>query len=113
MAKKVTAASFLSKMGAGVAEEPAREEPHAKAALDVAALKTAKPAAARAAKHETAPKPKGRAGLKHIGAYLDRDAVEQIAILRARLGLDNSALIRRAIEELFSRETAARKFGDR
>ena len=54
-----------------------------------------------------------RAGLKHIGGYLDADTVEKVAILRARLKLDNSQLIKRAIEELFERENAARKFGDR
>ncbi|MGN1288145.1 MAG: hypothetical protein ACI4XG_16420 [Bradyrhizobium sp.] len=54
-----------------------------------------------------------RAGLKHIGGYFDRDIVEKVAVLRARLDLDNSQLIKRAIEELYSREGAARKFGDR
>lgn len=54
-----------------------------------------------------------RAGLKHIGGYLDADIVEKVAILRARLRLDNSQLIKKAIEELFERENAARKFGDR
>ena len=56
---------------------------------------------------------KGRAGLKHIGGYFDRETVEQVAILRARLDLDNSQLIKKAVEELFQREMAARKFGDR
>lgn len=63
-----------------------------------------------------APKPKPantRVGLKHIGGYLDADTVEKVAILRARLRLDNSQLIKKAIEELFERENAARKFGDR
>lgn len=55
----------------------------------------------------------GRTGLKHIGGYFDRDTVEKVAILRARLDLDNSQLIKRAIEELYTREGAARKFGDR
>lgn len=58
-------------------------------------------------------KPAGRAGLKHIGGYFDLDTVEKVALLRARLALDNSQLIKRAIDELFSREGAARKFGDR
>lgn len=53
-----------------------------------------------------------RAGLKHIGAYLDRETVEKIAILRARLNLDNSQLIKRAIDQMYSMENAARKFGD-
>ena len=54
----------------------------------------------------------GRAGLKHIGGYFDRDTVEKVAVLRARLDLDNSQLIKRAVDELYSREGAARKFGD-
>jgi hypothetical protein len=36
--------------------------------------------------------PRTRAGLS---AYLDRETVEKVAILRARLGLDNSKLIKR------------------
>ena len=112
MAKgKVTAASFLSKMGMG--DEPAALEPVLSVAHEAPPAKTARAATSRALKVEPEAKQKGRAGLKHIGAYLDRDAVEQIAILRARLSLDNSALIRRAVDELFQREAAARKFGDR
>ena len=42
-----------------------------------------------------------RAGLKHIGGYFGRDTVEKVAILRARLDLDNSQLIKRAIDELY------------
>jgi hypothetical protein len=40
-----------------------------------------------------------RAGLKHIGGYFGRTDVEKIAVLRARLGLDNSQLIRLAVDE--------------
>jgi hypothetical protein len=96
-----------------MAEEDGVPEPVANVAPAASPLKASKPAIPQATKAEPETKQKGRAGLKHIGAYLDRDVVEQIAILRARLGLDNSALIRRAVEELFQRETAARKFGDR
>ncbi len=53
-----------------------------------------------------------RAGLKHIGAYLDRETVEKIALLRARLALDNSQLIKLAIERLYAAESAKRKFGE-
>jgi hypothetical protein len=53
-----------------------------------------------------------RVGLKHIGGYFDREDVEKIAILRARLGLDNSQLIRLAVEELFKKHSARRAFGD-
>jgi len=50
--------------------------------------------------------------LKHIGAYLDRETVEKIALLHARLDLDNSELVRHAIERLYAAESAKRKFGD-
>jgi hypothetical protein len=53
-----------------------------------------------------------RAGLKHIGGYFERETVEKVAILRARLNLDNSALIKLAIEELHRKHTAQRAFGD-
>jgi hypothetical protein len=55
---------------------------------------------------------KTRAGLKHIGGYLSADAVEKVAILRARLRLDNSELITLAINELHARQNAKRAFGD-
>jgi hypothetical protein len=50
--------------------------------------------------------------LKHIGGYFERETVEKVAILRARLNLDNSALIKLAIEELHRKHTAQRAFGD-
>lgn len=98
MARKATAETFLKKMN--LASEP--EAPAAKAETSAES--------AQAAKNK---KPAGRTGLKHIGGYFDRETVEQVAVLRARLDLDNSQLIKRAIEELYSRELAARKFGDR
>lgn len=55
---------------------------------------------------------KTRDGLKHIGGYLSADAVEKVAILRARLRLDNSELITLAINELHARHSAKRAFGD-
>ena len=67
--------------------------------------------APRAARPAKAP-PTSRVGLKHIGGYFDREDVEKIAILRARLGLDNSQLIRLAVEELFKKHSARRAFGD-
>lgn len=96
MAKtKATAQDFLSKMK--LPEQESEESA---------------PIAAEAAKIEPR-RPAGRTGLKHIGGYFDRDTVEKVALLRARLDLDNSQLIKRAIDELYSREGAARKFGDR
>jgi hypothetical protein len=56
--------------------------------------------------------PPTRAGLKHIGGYFDVDAVEKVAILRARLRLDNSQLLKLAVEELHSKHMAKRAFGD-
>lgn len=53
-----------------------------------------------------------RSGLKHIGGYLDRETVEKVAILRARLGLDNSELIKLAIDDLHRKQMAKRAFGD-
>jgi hypothetical protein len=97
MAKpKVTAESFLKNLTG----DPTDTEPVADRAA-TATLKAAK---------STAP---GRAGLKHFGGYLGPDAIEKIAILRARLKKDNSELIEYAINELYNREAAARKFGDR
>jgi hypothetical protein len=51
-------------------------------------------------------------GLKHIGGYFDVDTVEKVAVLRARLRLDNSQLIKLAIEELHRKQMAKRAFGD-
>jgi hypothetical protein len=56
--------------------------------------------------------PTSRAGLKHIGGYFDTDTVEKVALLRVRLNLDNSELLKRAIDELYARHHAKRAFGD-
>jgi hypothetical protein len=53
-----------------------------------------------------------RKGLKHIGGYFDRADVEKFAVLRARLALDNSELIRLAVDELYRKHEAKRAFGD-
>ena len=53
-----------------------------------------------------------RTGLKHIGGYLDTETVEKVAILRARLGLDNSGLIKLAVDDLHRKHMANRAFGD-
>lgn len=53
-----------------------------------------------------------RVGLKHIGGYFDLETVEKVALLRARLRLDNSELIRLAIDELHRSHLAKRAFGD-
>lgn len=53
-----------------------------------------------------------RAGLKHIGGYLDAETVEKVAILRARLKLDNSGLIKQAVDDLHRKHMAKRAFGE-
>jgi hypothetical protein len=64
-------------------------------------------------KEERAKKPvASRTGLKHIGGYLDLETVEKVAILRARLKLDNSDLIKLAVDDLFRKHMAKRAFGD-
>lgn len=60
----------------------------------------------------TAPRATSRSGLKHIGGYFDRADVEKFAVLRARLGLDNSELIKLAVDELYREHEAKRAFGD-
>ena len=59
-----------------------------------------------------APRVASRNGLKHIGGYFDRADVEKFAVLRARLGLDNSQLIKLAIDELYRKHEAKRVLGD-
>ncbi len=53
-----------------------------------------------------------RDGLKHIGGYFAPDMVEKVAILRARLNLDNSELIMLAINELYNKQKAKKAFND-
>lgn len=53
-----------------------------------------------------------RIGLKHIGGYLPDEVVEKVALLRARLKLDNSELITLAINDLYTKQKAKKAFGD-
>jgi hypothetical protein len=77
-----------------------------------AAERAAPAAKPRAAKEPAAKAAPTRAGLKHIGGYFDRETVEKVAVLRARLDLDNSELIKLAIEELHRKHMAKRAYGD-
>jgi hypothetical protein len=108
MSRTAKATDFLSKMNLAQAEPepPAQRAPAApklKSPPAPAEAPRAKPARAGGS---------SRAGLKHIGAYLDRDTVEKVALLRARLALDNSELVKLAVERLYAAEAAKRKFGD-
>ena len=93
--KPSKAAAFLENMKIG--QEPVEAKPQL-ASQDTAPAK--------------AQVPPTRRGLKHIGGYLDPDTVEKVAILRARLSLDNSQLITLAINELHNKHKAKRAFSD-
>lgn len=86
---------FLAAMGK-VKEEPAPEPQVEAPTAPVAKPKTA------------------RAGQKHLGAYFEKadPILERVAILRARLDMTNSELIEHALNELWARHEASRKFGD-
>lgn len=81
-------------------------------AMNPDAAEPSLPAVAQEQPRATKPPTSSRAGLKHIGGYFDRETVEKVAVLRARLDLDNSALIKLAIEELHRKHTAKRSFGE-
>lgn len=53
---------------------------------------------------------------KHLGAYFheidDAEVLEQFAVLRARLRLDNSGLMRLMIGETYRKYEAKKAFGD-
>jgi hypothetical protein len=106
MAKAATANDFLAKMNLSAESEPSDPSPEKVSKKAIRGEGGAKPAA-------TIKTPgSSRQGLKHVGAYLDRETVEKVALLRARLDLDNSQLVRHAIERLYATESAKRKFGD-
>ncbi len=97
MMKANRAADFLQNMNLGISEPPAQP------------LESKPRQSTEKQVRKSAP---SRLGLKHIGGYLDLDTVEKVALLRARLRLDNSELIKLAIDELHRSHVAKRAFGD-
>lgn len=93
-------------LAAMMAKEP---EPEA-AATPAAPKPTARRAPAPVAEKPVAK----RAGQKHLGAYFDKGdpILERVAILRARLDMNNSELIEHALHELWKRHEAGRAFGE-
>jgi hypothetical protein len=80
---------------------------------DTLAANTPAPSGAHDTTPAVAPKTQRKqAGRKHIGGYFDRDMVEKVALLRARLSLNNSELITLAIEDLYRKHEAKRASGD-
>jgi hypothetical protein len=111
MAKDRTA-QFLAQMGKGASVETEPEAaPPALPPVSTAVVHEIPRAQKPARKAKTIT----RADLKHFGGYLDDDTLEKIALLRIRLKMDNSALIKHvkhAIEELHRKHNAKRAFGD-
>jgi hypothetical protein len=110
MAKDRTA-TFLAQMGKGANVEPP-PEPEASRPASAAVASAVVHEMPRASKSARKAKTARRAELKHFGGYLDDDTLEKIALLRIRLKMDNSALIKHAIEELHRKHNAKRAFGD-
>ena len=112
MVTKDRTAQFLAQMSKAQ-PEPERENAPEPASEPVAQVSATVHPIARARKAPAKAKPKrSRAELKHFGGYLDDDTLEKIALLRVRLKMDNSELIKHAIEELHRRQHAKRAFGD-
>ena len=102
MTAKIDANKFLENMALGEEEE---------------APKTMQPQPQSVSRPKPEPAPrvlqpsvKRRKSQKHIGGYFDSDTLERIALLRARLDLDNSELLKLAIDELYSKERAKKAF---
>ena len=94
-------------LAAMMSKEPEAEAP-AKPAVP-------KPTTAKRSPASVAEKPVAkRAGQKHLGAYFDKGdpILERVAILRARLDMNNSELIEHALHELWKRHEAGRAFGE-
>jgi hypothetical protein len=110
MMSKDRTAQFLEQMGKGASVEagPASlPPPRSPSAATAAVHEIPRARPSRKAKPATT-----RADLKHFGGYLDDETLEKIALLRIRLKMDNSALIKHAIEELHRKHSAKRAFGD-
>ncbi len=102
MTTKIDASKFLENMALGEQEEAPKRTPP-------------KPQSVSRPKPEPAPRVlqpsvKRRKSQKHIGGYFDSETLERIALLRARLDLDNSELLKLAIDELYSKERARKAF---
>jgi hypothetical protein len=104
-AKPNKTADFLRAMQQSEAGEPPVPASAAEAPVSLRAVPTA------ATKPKPA-KPPSRASLKHFGGYLEDDTLEKIALLRIRLKVDNSQLIKLAVDDLYRKHNAKRAFGD-
>jgi hypothetical protein len=106
---------FLAAMNKGNTDEPQPPIKPVTVSVEPPAPATPSPVVhqmPQAKKAARKAKPPSRADLKHFGGYLDDDTLEKIALLRIRLKMDNSALIKHAIEELHRKHSAKRAFGD-
>ena len=111
MRKPAKGSDFLSKLALGEPVEPA---PAASAPAKATAVHQVSAAQAKLAKlgRPTKREGGGRAGLKHLGGYVDDETAEQFALLKIRLKQGNDELMKTAVDALFRQESAKRKFGD-
>ena len=77
-----------------------------------AEVRVAEPQAPQPPKIKTKAKATSRSELKHFGAYLNDEMIEKTVLLRARLKLDNSQLVKLAIEDLWKKQRAKKAFSD-
>ena len=103
-------AQFLAQMAKGRAAEAEPPPPASPSLPPQTATVHEMPRASKPPRKATTAK--SRAELKHFGGYLDDETLEKIALLRIRLKMDNSELIRHAMEELHRKHSAKRAFGD-
>src|SRR4051812_15553747 len=104
-------AQFLAQMSKAQPEPEPEKAPEPREPTDQPSATVHPIARARKAPAKAKLK-RSRAELKHFGGYLEEDTLEKIALLRVRLKMDNSELIKHAIEELHRRHHAKRAFGD-
>jgi hypothetical protein len=115
MMSKDRAAAFIASMTTSTPDEEPAEVSRAETQVEAApapAVIHELPRSHRRRSSPKATKPVSRTDLKHFGGYLDDETLEKIAVLRIRLKMDNSALIKHAIEELHRKHNAKRAFGD-
>jgi hypothetical protein len=100
--KNARAADFLRGMTSSA--EPAPEKPTAAPQfVPVPVVANANPK-----KRKRGPTPERG---KHIGGYIDdEELLEKVALLRTRLKVDNTGLIKLAVEALFSQTNTQRTF---
>jgi hypothetical protein len=107
---KSRAADFLRSMSSSASTSPPPAEANPSPQPVVALPVSPQPAANRNPPKSAASSKRDRQ--RHLGGYVDEDdpVIEKFAVLRARLKLDNSELIKLAIEDLYAKHVSKRAF---